>query len=76
MSETIIEKKDFSELITIIMDELDISEENFSRLFDVSRSTVIRWKKGDIEPTGFVKSILYETLIQILIERLKESKRR
>jgi len=74
MDKIIIERKNFSEIITIIMNELHMSEEDFACLFDASRSTVIRWKKRETEPSDSIKSILYETLIQLLIKKLKESR--
>ena len=53
----------FSEILDFVMDLLLWTDEECARVFDVSRSTVERWKRGDTEPMEGVKMLIYQTLL-------------
>lgn len=53
----------FSDILDLIMGLLLWTDDCCARVFDVSISTVERWKRGATEPRDGVKMLIYRTLL-------------
>ena len=67
---------DFQSTLVNGMDVLDLSDENCARLFDVSRSTVTRWRNGSTAPLRAMRRLLYELLKKEATKRQRQRIRR
>ena len=66
----------FQQIIMEGMDLLELADDDCARLFDVSRSTVTRWRNGSTAPHRAMRLPLCKILEKVALRRLKMLERR
>ena len=60
----IMKREIFKEVINETIKQLSCDDKKFGRIFGISATTVVRWRKGESSPHPFVRKMIVQEIIE------------